>query len=139
MTEKEKEVLQYNVDEIYATFLAYVAEARKIPVEKVDSIAQGRVWSGTDAKRIGLIDDFGGLDDAIKLASEMAGITDYKVVSLPKQKDPIQQIFDELMGKDPEAHIRKEIGEFYPFYKIWKEMSEIKGVQARMPYDLQIH
>ena len=139
MTAKEKEVLQYEVDDIYATFLAYVAEARKIPVEKVDSIAQGRVWSGVDAKRIGLIDEFGGLDDAIKLASELAGIPDYKVVSLPKQKDPLQQIMDELMGKDPETRIQKEIGDFYPYYRIWKEISTMKGVQARMPYELQIH
>ncbi len=139
MTEKEKEVLQYEVDEIYATFLAYVAEARKIPVERVDSIAQGRVWSGVDAKRIGLIDEFGGLDDAIKMASEIAGITDYKVVSLPKQKDPFQQIMDELMGKDPETHIQREIGDFYPYYRIWKEIITMKGVQARMPYELQIH
>lgn len=138
MTEKEKEVLQYEVDEIYATFLAYVAEARKIPVDKVDSIAQGRVWSGTDAKRIGLIDQFGGLDDAIKLASEMASITDFKVVSLPKQKDPLQQIMDELMGKEPETRIQKEIGEFYPYYRIWKEISSMKGIQARMPCQLQI-
>jgi protease-4 len=138
MTEKEKEVLQYEVDDIYATFLAYVAEARKIPVEKVDSIAQGRVWSGTDAKRIGLIDQFGGLDDAIQLASEMASITDYKVVSLPKQKDPFQQIMDELMGKDPETRIQKEIGNFYPYYRIWKEISAMEGIQARMPYQLQI-
>ena len=138
MTEKEQEVLQYEVDEIYATFLAYVAEARKIPVEKVDSIAQGRVWSGTDAKRIGLIDQFGGLDDAIKLASDMASITDYKVVSLPKQKDPFQQIIDELMGKDPETRIQKEIGEFYPYYRIWKEIYAMKGIQARMPCQLQI-
>ncbi|MDD5506855.1 MAG: S49 family peptidase, partial [Bacteroidales bacterium] len=132
------EVLQYEVDEIYATCLAYVAEARKIPVEKVDSIAQGRVWSGTDAKRIGLIDQFGGLDDAIKLASEMANITDYKVVSLPKQKDPFQQIMDELMGKDTETRIQKEIGEFYPYYRIWKEIYAMKGIQARMPCQLQI-
>ncbi len=138
MTGKEQEVLQYEVDEIYATFLAYVAEARKIPVEKVDSIAQGRVWSGTDAKRIGLIDQFGGLDDAIKLASEMASITDYKVVSLPKQKDPFQQIMDELMGKDTETRIQKEIGEFYPYYRIWKEIYAMKGIQARMPCQLQI-
>ncbi|MBP6977609.1 MAG: signal peptide peptidase SppA [Bacteroidales bacterium] len=138
MTEKEKEVLQYEVDDIYATFLAYVAEARNIPVERVDSIAQGRVWSGVDAKRIGLIDEFGGLDDAIQLASEMAEITNYKVVSLPKQKDPFQQIMDELMGKDPETRIQKEIGDFYPYYRIWKEISTMKGVQARLPYELQI-
>ena len=61
------------------------------------------------------------------------------MISLPKQKDPLQQLLDELMGRDPETRIRKEIGEFYPYYKIWKEISEMKGVQARMPYEVEIH
>lgn len=139
MTDKEMEVLQYTVDDIYETFLDYVSTARNMPVEKVDSIAQGRVWSGIDAKEIGLIDDFGGLDKAIEIAAEMAEITDYRVVSLPRQKDPLQQIIDELMGKDPETKIQREIGEFYPYYKVWKEVYEMRGVQARMPYELRIH
>jgi protease-4 len=139
MTEKEKEVLQYNVDEIYATFLAYVAEGRNIPITRVDSIAQGRVWSGSDAKEIGLVDEFGGLDVAIKMAADMAGIEDYKLVSLPRQTEFFQQIIDELTGKEPDARIRKELGEAYQYYRILKEISQLKGVQARMPYDLQVH
>jgi protease-4 len=139
MSEMEKDVLQYTVDEIYATFLAYVSEGRQIPITQVDSIAQGRVWSGYDAKAIGLVDEFGGLDVAVKMAADMAGITDYKLVSLPKQTEFFQQILDELTGKDPEARIRKELGETYEYYRILKELSQLKGVQARMPYELQVH
>lgn len=139
MTVYEGVIMQAFVESVYQKFLKYVSEARNMTVEEVDEIAQGRVWSGTDAKEIGLIDDFGGLDDAIILAAEMAEVEEYKILSLPKQKDPFQQIMDELMGKSTQSMIEKELGVNYKYYHYIKEVSEMKGVQARLPFEISIN
>jgi protease-4 len=139
MTGYEGIVMQTFVESVYQKFLEYVSEARNMTVEEVDEIAQGRVWSGTDAKEIGLIDDLGGLDDAIILAAEMAELEEYKILSLPKQKDPFQQIMDELMGKSTESMIEKELGVNYKYYHYIKDISEMKGVQARLPFEISIN
>jgi protease-4 len=106
---------------------------------KVDEVGQGRVWSGTDAKTIGLIDDFGGLNDAIAQAAELAGVTEYNLISLPAQKDPLQQIIDDLTGNTNNTRIAKELGEFYPYYNYLKQVKEYQGVQARLPFEVQIN
>jgi len=138
LNQDEKDYLQYMVEDVYDQFLAYVSEARGLTVEEVDAIGQGRVWSGIDAKELGLIDDFGGLEDAIELAAEMADIEDYKIKSLPVQKDLMKQIMEDLTGKKTRSAIQKELGDNYRYYKQIKEVSEMKGIQARMLFDLDI-
>ena len=120
MTEDERLFLQFKVEDVYTTFLEYVSEARGMTVEEVDNIAQGRVWTGSDAKEIGLIDDFGGLNDAIELAAKLAEIENYKIRSLPTQKDFMQQIMDDFMGKKIRAGLQKELGENYKNYQYKK-------------------
>jgi protease IV len=131
-------ILQRDIEHVYSSFVAKVAAGRHMEKAAVDSIGQGRVWSGTDAKRLGLIDDFGGLNEAVKLASELAHISKYKLLLLPEQKDPFQAIMDAIMDKNTSSVIEKELGTNYQYYKYLKEIQEMKGVQARMEFNLQI-
>jgi len=132
-------MIQREIDHIYDVFTGKVAAGRKMNKVKVDSIGQGRVWSGTDAKEIGLIDDFGGLTKAILLAAELANTKNYKLVSLPEQKDPFEQIIEELFGDDPSSIIKQALGEDYKYYQYIKEIKEMRGVQARMPFEIFIN
>ncbi len=131
-------MLQRDVDHIYDVFTTKVAEGRKLTKTHVDSIGQGRIWIGNDAKEIGLVDDFGGLTKAISLAAELADIKDYRLVSLPEQKDPLQQIIDEIMGNSPSSRLQQLLGADYQLYHYLKEIREMKGVQARTLLELDI-
>lgn len=132
-------LIQREVDHIYDVFTGKVAAGRKMKLAKVDSIGQGRIWSGTDAKTIGLIDEFGGLSKAIELAAELANTKSYKLVNLPEQKDPFEQIIDELFGNDPSTLIQQALGEDFKYYQYLKEIRDMKGVQTRMLYDFSIN
>ena len=139
MSPYQTEILQQEIEHIYSGFVSKVAAGRHMTKAAIDSIGQGRVWSGSDAKRIGLIDDFGGLDQAIKLASDLAHLTNYRLQILPEQKDPFQAIMDAIMDRNSSSVIEKELGENYQYYKYLKEIQEMKGVQARMEFNLQIN
>ena len=132
-------VLQAAIENIYSSFVAKVAEGRHLSKETVDSIGQGRVWSGKDAKRIGLIDDFGGLDRAIEVAVELAKIVNYSLIYLPEQKEPLQELIDQLTGNETRTALEKEMGEYYRYYQYLKEIQEMKGIQARMPFEISIN
>jgi protease-4 len=97
-TDLEKAILARNVDSTYQLFLRIVAEGRKMPIARVDSIAQGRVWTGAQAKELGLVDELGGLEDAIKIAARSAGIKEgsYVLRILPHQKEFFEVLFDRL-------------------------------------------
>jgi protease-4 len=138
LTSYENMILERQVDKTYADFLTLVSSGRRLAVSQVDSIGQGRVWSGTDARDLGLIDQFGGLQDAIRLAAELGGISDYNLLSLPAQKDPFQQIIDELTGNVSTGRIEKELGEYYTYYQYLKQIKDSQGVQARLPYELKV-
>jgi len=125
-------VLQRNVDHIYDVFTGKVAAGRKMSQQAVDSIGQGRIWSGIDAKAIGLVDEMGGLTKALETAAELAKLKDYRLVSLPEQKEWFEELIDQLTGNDPSARIREVLGEDYAYYQYLKEIREMKGVQARM-------
>lgn len=132
-------VLQKEINHIYDVFVNHVSEGRGMTVAQVDSIGQGRIWSGVDAKRIGLIDGFGGLEAAIDSAASLAGIKDYRIVALPEKKDPFTQIIDDLMGNSTQAAIEKELGENYMYYRYMKEIREMKGIQARLPFMITLN
>lgn len=132
-------IIQRDVDHIYDVFTGKVAEGRKLTKEKVDSIGQGRIWSGTDAKNIGLIDDFGGLTKAIDLAAELSKIKDYRLISLPEQKEWFEELIEQITGSDPSAKLKKILGSDYRYYQYMKEIREMQGVQARMLMDININ
>ncbi|MDD5569817.1 MAG: signal peptide peptidase SppA [Bacteroidales bacterium] len=130
----ERMKIQSEIERIYDTFLAHVAEGRKLTKAQVDSIGQGRVWSGVDAKRIGLIDDFGDLQKAIEVAADLAKLKNYRIQTLPKQKETLEQIM-ELINSSTETKIMKnELGEYYKYLQNMKSILSMDKVQARMPF-----
>lgn len=140
LTDAEKSILQTSVDRTYGNFVNVVAEGRNLDPAFIDSIGQGRVWSGVDAIELGLVDELGGLEDAIAAAAEMAELEDYAIRELPKRKDPFQQILEDLNM----AMVKTALGfdvensELIEQYKTIQEIKEMKGIQARMPYVLKI-
>ncbi len=135
----ETAVMEKEIDHIYGKFLNLVSKGRNMTVEQVDEIAQGRVWSAVDAKRIGLVDELGGLDKAIKEAADLAGLENYRIINLPAQKDPFQQLLDQLTGEVRSNIVRSELGDYYIYYNYLKKVSEMKGVQARLPFELSVN
>ena len=139
LTEFQYDLIQMQVEQFYSTFIGHVAKGRNMTTEQVDAIGQGRVWSGSDALDIGLIDEFGGLDNAIEEAKELADLKDYRLIELPKQKEPIEQIMDELMGKTRIKLLQNELGSNYKYYQFYKEIENMNGIQTRLPFEIEIY
>jgi len=142
MTDSFRNVIQESIEDTYNTFLNRVAEGRNMSAEEVDVIAQGRVWSGVDAKANGLVDELGNLDDAIAAAAEMANISEYGIRKYPKYKSDFERFMEDLGGvksKIGESLIKEEIGtEAYKLLKEFKDLGKQEGVQAKMPFSLNI-
>ena len=135
---EEQQFLQSSTDDIYEKFLQRVADGRHISRDSVHAIAQGRIWVGSRAKEIGLVDEIGSLQQAIDAAADMAGTSEYRIDEFPFQKEPLQEMIEKLTGQGDDDAIRtklikKELGEYYPYYSQVKEMLNMKGVQARLP------
>ena len=139
LTAEERAVAQLGVEDIYQSFIGHVSEGRNIPVARVDEIGQGRVWSGANAINIKLIDDFGGLKAAIKIAVKKAKLDDYRLTELPKQKDPIQQLIEDLTGNAKISILKNELGFAYRQYNNIMNMVSNQGVQARIPYNIEVY
>ncbi|HZL76306.1 MAG TPA: signal peptide peptidase SppA [Bacteroidales bacterium] len=135
----EKQAMQASIEKIYSDFVSKVAAGRKMTASSVDSIGQGRVWSGSNAMKIGLIDEMGGLTDAIKGAAVLAGIDSYSVTELPEADDPYTRILTQLGGEIRMNLIKKELGETFRFYNEITEIKDMSGIQARLPYFIEIH
>jgi protease-4 len=135
----ERNVIQAEVEHIYDDFITKVAEGRKLTKAQVDSIGQGRVWSGIDAKKIGLIDEFGGLNDAIAYAVKQAKLDNYRLIDLPKQQDPINQLIADLSGDTQTFFAKKILGDEYVFYKHLKQVTSQQGILMRMPIEIEIY
>jgi protease-4 len=140
LDEKFKAVTLEGVEHIYKTFVSHVAEGRKMSFAQVDSIGQGRVWSGSQAVKIGLVDKIGGLDDALIEAARLAKIKDYKTQNFPEFEKDINDILENLpFAKSKEAFIKEELGaETYKIMEQIKRMQSQKGVQAMMPFEITI-
>lgn len=139
VTASEAEVIQKTVEKIYGVFTQHVAEGRKMKQADVDSIGQGRVWSGSDAMRIGLVDEFGGLNKAIEYAANKAKLKEYRVTELPKQKNPFEDLFGKKEDEMESYLLKKNLGDNYTYYKHIRQLMQLKGIQTRMPYDISIH
>ncbi|MGV3639324.1 MAG: signal peptide peptidase SppA [Adhaeribacter sp.] len=139
LTGVEKQIVQNQVERIYQDFTTKAAQGRHMPVEKLRQVASGRVWSGTEAKTHGLVDVFGSLEDAIKLAAAKAGIKEkYQLRHLPAQKTFIDQIITGMETRVQQHFLRQELGETYPYYEKLRQVQQFEGIQARMPYDFLI-
>ena len=142
MTDSFRSVVQEGIEEVYDTFLERVAQGRHITVAQADSMAQGRVWSGVDAKRLGLVDELGTLDDAIEAAAGLADIEMYGIKKYPKYKSGFERFMEDMSSAKSrigQNFIKEEIGqESYEIIKHFKSVMEQKGIQARMPFKLDI-
>jgi len=138
MSSYEKEVMQRSIENIYTEFVGKVAAGRDMSVQAVDEIGQGRVWSGTSALRNGLVDEIGGLNDAIKGAAELAGIDSWLVRELPVLEDTYTKLISQLGGDIRMSILKKELGESVKYYNMAQEIKEMSGIQARVPYFIEI-
>lgn len=139
MTPRERDYLQTSVNKVYGVFIGHVAEERKISTADVDSVGQGRVWSGLNGKEKKLVDVLGGLETAIDIAKEKAGITEEaRIIEYP-EKLPFFEQFMKDLEKSSEASVQKELGEAYPLYRTVKNITKMRGVQARMPFEITIY
>ena len=138
MTGYEKEIMQLSIENTYSDFVDKVAKGRKMTNEAVDNIGQGRVWSGTNALTIGLVDTLGGLKAAIGGAAKLAGIEKWYLRELPELEDPYTRILNELGGELKTNFLRKELGESARIFDILDEIKDFSGVQARLPYFVEI-
>ncbi len=141
MDKKFYDVTKEGVEQIYTTFVNRVATGRKMTFEKVDAIAQGRVWSGKEALENGLVDELGGLQDAINIAVQYAEVKDYRIRNFPNYKKDIKDMLNfSPFGKvNKEEIIKEAIGsENYELFNQINRFKNMEGIQARMPYILQI-
>jgi protease-4 len=147
LTDYEKKELQLEVNEIYADFTSKAALGRHMPVERLRRIASGRVWSGTEGKAIGLVDVLGSYEDALKIAASRAHLKadDYKVQRLPRQKSAVEKFFSRFGGGDEEDQaaaearlLQAKLGPLYPAVRQYQQLMQMRGVQARLPYELEI-
>ena len=137
-TPDEFEYIQQSVEQIYDEFITKVAAGRKTSKNAIDSIGQGRVWSGSDAIKINLVDELGGINDAIAYAAKQAKLKEYKLVDFPKQKDPLQELLSNSQDEMEARTMKSYLGEQYLYMKHLKNVLNLKGVQARLPYEIII-
>ncbi len=140
MSEFQRDRIQKDVVRIYDDFTSLVSRTRKLRQSYVDSVGQGRVWTGADALGLHLIDQIGGMEDAIAYAADKASITgDYKLVELPEQKDPLQKLVEEFSGQTRiEAVLQEELGDYYSFVDFAANMKRMDKIQARLPFEMII-
>ena len=143
LSESFRKVTTESIEKVYNTFVKRVAKGRGLTYEQVNKIAQGRVWSGLDAKKIGLVDDLGGLDKALERTASLAKISEYNVTVYPKYKDDFQDILKELQngpfGKTHQTGIQSELKKTIgPLLRTIESFSNQEGIQARLPFELII-
>ncbi len=143
LDEDYKNVVLEGIENVYSTFLQRVADGRKMTTDQVDAIAQGRVWTGTDALKNGLVDQLGNLDDAIKHAAKLAKIKEYRTENFPEYKTNFNDLLANLSGislfQSKEALLKEQLGtEAYMLLEKIKRAQNTKGVQAMMPFSLEI-
>ena len=140
LDEKFKAVTLEGVERIYKTFVTHVAQGRKMTFAQVDAIAQGRVWSGSEAIKNGLVDKIGGLDDAIHEAAKISKTKNYSTQNYPEYEKNFNDLLESLpFSNSKAAFIKEEIGE--ENYKIMEQIKRLqtqKGVQAMMPFEINI-
>ncbi len=134
----EYDYIQQSVERIYDVFISKVAQGRHTQKNNIDSIGQGRVWSGIDALKIHLVDELGGISNAVAYAVKLAKLPNYKIIDLPKQKDPLQELLGNGKEEMETRAMKTNLGEQYIYIKQLKNVMQLKGIQARLPYEMII-
>ena len=134
----EKEAMQNYINNGYKLFVQRCADGRGMSVEAIEKIAEGRVWTGATAKELGLVDELGGLDKALEIAAQKAGVEAYSVLNYPGK----ESIFSSLMNEGKDSYIdgkmSETMGEYYDYVKLVQNLKDADRIQARMPFDLRI-
>lgn len=139
LNSEEYLVIQNLVENIYDKFLTRVSQGRSIPKNLVDSIGQGRVWTGEQGMAKNLVDVMGGMEKAIEIAKWKANLKDYRLVEYPEPKTQLEEILSALSGEEQtRAALEAEFGSIYTLHKTIQSMSKTSGIQARMPYLMTI-
>jgi len=140
LQDNTRETIQQSIEHIYSTFVNRVATGRKMTPEAVDAIAQGRVWTGSDALKNGLVDEIGGLDDAVKYAAKLGKTTKYNTQSFPQFERDLSKMFANLpFAQSKEAFIKEELGtENYQMIERIRRVTQLRGTQAMMPFEINI-
>lgn len=140
LTPFEQSQFQAEINRIYADFTTKAAAGRHMPVERLRRLASGRVWSGTEAKARGLVDVLGSFDDALRIAARRAKLKegDYSIQKLPRQKSFAESLVSSFGEEARLQLVKQEMGPMYPMYQQYKTLTEMKGVQARMPFEMNI-
>ena len=139
MTDDFYNVTKEGIERVYHSFVSKVAEGRNMTFEEVDAIAQGRVWTGTQALENGLVDELGGLEDAIKVAANLVDIDEYRVRSYPDYKKELKDMVSGPFGSVKQQILEEEIGvENLKIYNRIQQFGDWKGLQTRLPFLLEI-
>ncbi|MDR2971178.1 MAG: signal peptide peptidase SppA [Bacteroidales bacterium] len=137
LDELEIKRLTVQVEEIYDLFTQRVAAGRQLSIEEVYRIGEGRVWSGIEAQKLGLIDQLGTIENAVAKAAELAELTDYGIICYPQKQDFFTKLFSKIDSETKiEQALQQHLGDFYFTYKGIKTITEAKGIQARMPFEI---
>lgn len=131
-----RQMIQKSVDSFYLEFVRKVAIGRALSIEQVSKIAKGRVWTGEQAKQLGLADELGGLSKAIEIAARKAGLKNYGLVCYPKTQGFLQQLTDNRGEEEKIAYFTKQLGKSYSFFLQIRDLANMQGVQMRMEYVL---
>jgi protease-4 len=139
LREDEKLIIQQGVDTIYRDFKSTVVRGRKLSEELVDSIAQGRVWTGSQALKFGLVDTLGGIEDAIRIAANLSNVSKYRIVEYPKVDKDIFELVQMFQRNRETKALQEKLGPFYSTFEDLQKLASMNEVQARMPYEIEIN
>ncbi|KAA6308137.1 Protease 4, partial [termite gut metagenome] len=134
----ERALLQMKMNQGYDLFLTRCAEGRNMNKKEVDKIAQGRVWTGTDAKELGLVDELGNIDKALEIAVRKADVESYTVMAYPEKKDFLSSLLESKPDNYVESGLLKRLGNYYKEFHLLRNIEKNDFIQARLPMDLNI-
>lgn len=140
LSPKEFEIRQRGIDQVYDSFTSKVAMGRNLRQSYVDSIGQGRVWTGNDAIKIGLVDEIGGLEDAIAYAADLASLDDYRILELPLQKSALEELFKDLGMSASQKAMENALVNYQLLqqFKYIQSILKMDGVQAVLPIRISL-
>lgn len=136
MRPAERAIFQEFIEEGYNQFIDVVSQGRGMSEEEVRLLAEGRVYSGSRALELGLVDVIGGLDRSIEIAAELAEVEEYRIIAYPEQKTFFETLLEEMSGGVTTNRIKRDLGPLYPIYEQYQALISSQGVQARMPFDI---
>ncbi|MBP1677940.1 MAG: signal peptide peptidase [Bacteroidetes bacterium] len=135
---EESELMQAYVNRGYELFVKRCADGRKKSIDEIKAIAEGRVWTGEAALKLGLVDKLGGINEAIKLAAEKGRIKEYQIKEFPEKEDFMTKLMKSFGGDVKTSLVKAQLGEHYELFRQMKRVEKLNGIQARLPYELII-